>query len=325
MSKKHRDKKLIARIKARTAHRKKKNISQGPVSLPFMPSFADIEAPEGFRPIAMSQALMEFATPLTDRLQSDDIDDINNAMQAAVQLWDFTLPKVTHNPPKDVIIENIAKTLQIDERDAATLCDELLERKHYLFPDDIQPDDHRILFMRKEVEYHIDAFDEAQLALSAEPIPADTDDLNMLDLLRRLDEDLDNGEAYDDWEDLYFQVEKACCDGYFKWLTAKGAPEQQGREFPFCIETFLNFVYRYSGVSIPRISEFDVEEFLMDHLPRKVMIQPNDYVYWPPAIRLFYQFLTEKGYCYDPKHLCKLISRAEPEFIDMLKHQFYSG
>jgi hypothetical protein len=52
------------------------------------------------------------------------------------------------------------------------------------------------------------------------------------------------------------------------------------------------------------------------------MIQPSDYVYWPPAIRLFYQFLAEKGYCPDPKRLCKLITKAEPEFIAMLKDQF---
>lgn len=325
MSKKRREKKMIARIKAHgTRRRRKQQTPEIPIMPPMfeMPSFADIEAPEGFRPITGTQALMEFAAPLHDYMSSGDIDAMNTLMQLATTVWNFTLPKVLDKPPKEEIVEEFAETLDIDERDAAHLVDELIERKQYLFPEDIQPEDYRIMFMRKEVEYLIAQFDEARLGLSDKPIPADSDDQKMLKALKKLDKQLKDGEEYDEWEELCFQVEDMCCAGYFRWLTAKGAPEQQCQEFPYSIETFLDFVYRYNGISVLDISDFDLEEFLMDHLPRKVMVQPNEYVNWPPAMRLFYTFLAEKGYCRNPDRICNLISSIETEFVDMLKKQF---
>ncbi len=321
MSKKRREKNLLADIKAKGSRRRKNQASQPTESGSLISAFHDIEAPEGFRPVPMAQALMEFAHPLTEHAESETLADINSVMQLATGLWNLTLPKAVTHASKEELIENIAVALDIDERDADQLCDELIERKHYLFPDDIQPPDPRLAFMRNTVEYQIEPFDETQFALSNEPLAPDADDLSMLDALRRLDASLEQGDAYDDWESLYFEVEKACCDRYFVWLTAKGAPEKQCREFPFCIETFLNFVYRYSGSSILRMSEFDLEEFFREHLPRKVVIQPNDYVFWPPAMRLFYRFLSEKGYGHNAERLIAMLSSIEPDFIAMLRKQ----
>ena len=39
----------------------------------------------------------------------------------------------------------------------------------------------------------------------------------------------------------------------------------------------------------------------MDWLMRKVMVKPPEYTQWPPALRLFYRFLSEKGYLDDPE------------------------
>jgi insertion element IS1 protein InsB len=41
---------------------------------------------------------------------------------------------------------------------------------------------------------------------------------------------------------------------------------------------------------------WNITEFFMDWLMRKVMVQPPEYTLWPPALRLFYRFLSEKGY-----------------------------
>ena len=317
MSKKRREKNVLARIKARSARRHKKHpVQPGPSA------FADMAAPDGFRPLSMTQALMEFAAPLTERFDSDGVDGVNTVMQVAISIWNLPFPANLTTADHEELVEDTAAALSIDERDADQLIDELIERKHYLFPADMQPDDPRWMFMRKTVEYRIEQFDEERLELSSEPLPADPDDVAMLDALRRLDACLEQGDAYDEWESLYFEVEKACCERYFYWLTAKGAAEEQGREFPFCIETFLNFVYRYSGSSVLWISDFDLEEFLLDHLPRKVVIQPSDYVFWPPAMRLFYRFLSEKGYGQGVERVTATISTIEPDFIALLQKQF---
>ncbi|GAG48770.1 unnamed protein product, partial [marine sediment metagenome] len=63
-------------------------------------------------------------------------------------------------------------------------------------------------------------------------------------------------------------------------------------------------------------------EFFEDFLLRKMMTEPNEYVNWPPALKLFYQFLHEKGYLDNPEEIIMKIDRLEPYFIEVLKKQF---
>ena len=198
----------------------------------------------------------------------------------------------------------------------------MLERKTYLFPEDIQPKDPMTMFMRKEIEYVIAKFDESQLELSDTPLPPDQEDQKMLEQLQQLDKNLEDGEEYDDWEDLYFKVEQDCCQRYNQWLIDKGAPAKHCREFPFCVEVFLNYVYRYTAGTLAGIEYMDLEDFFLDHVLRKVVIQPSDYVYWPPALRLLYQFLGEKSYLEDPRDHIDMLREIEPEFLETLKKRY---
>ena len=84
-------------------------------------------------------------------------------------------------------------------------------------------------------------------------------------------------------------------------------------------ESFLEFVYRYHAAPLTSLESVDVYDFLHDHLLRKVSIRPDEYVFWPPAIRLFYRFLGEQGYIDDPTPFVRLFTQAEPEFIALLK------
>ncbi|GAK57046.1 hypothetical protein U27_04010 [Candidatus Vecturithrix granuli] len=326
MSKKQQEKKLLAQIKSRLQKRRQHSAQQQS-SMPFpdmlsQPAFADIEAPEGFRVVSMTQGLIEFAQPLMEQLQADGVEDMNIGMNLAVQIWNFAIPKGPIQQTKDDIVEQICAALKLDETDTLDLFEHLLERKAYLFPEEIQPKNSMTMFMRKEVAYSIAKFDEAELALSTEAIPPDQEDQVILDQLRQLDSMVADGEEYDAWESVYFRVEEGCCQRYNEWLIAKGSPAKQCREFPFCIEIFLNFVYRYTARTLCSVEYLDLEDFFTDHVLRKVVIQPNDYVYWPPALRLFYQFLHEKGYLDNSQHFIKMFHEIEPEFLDILKKRY---
>lgn len=48
---------------------------------------------------------------------------------------------------------------------------------------------------------------------------------------------------------------------------------------------------------------------------------PNEYIKWPLAIKLFYRFLLEKGYL-DLDTVFKEIGKIEPDFIEVLRKQF---
>jgi hypothetical protein len=51
------------------------------------------------------------------------------------------------------------------------------------------------------------------------------------------------------------------------------------------------------------------------------MAKPPEYTQWPPALRLFYRFLAEKGYLDDPEPLIASLYAIEPDFITLVKQR----
>lgn len=333
MSKKKREKKKQARNKTLAKKGKQQKAASQPAA-PFMgeggmPSpftggspFGSVnKAPKGFRPIPMIQAIMEFAGPVMEFVEDGTIKDPNDALQIGTQIWNFSLPKISPQMKKlrPDIVEQIRTTLKMDIDEAEDFFDRMVERKEYLFPEEIQPQGSMTMFMRKEVEYLITKFDESQLYLSDEPIPPGRADQQMLNDLRRMDEYIEEGADYDEWEDHFFSMQNVCSDRYYDWLKAKDVPDEYSSQFPFCVETYLNFIYQYDEGELQDVSPYAIEEFLMDHLMHKVMAKPPEYTNWPPALRLFYTFLAEKGYLDDPEPIIEVFDDIEPDFIALVK------
>jgi hypothetical protein len=294
--------------------------------LPFlggMPFGGEPEAPTGFRPISTTQALVEYAAPIMAYVEDGTVADPNDALQVGLLLWNSTLPEVpvAMRQSRGEIVAQIETTLQMDRQEADAFYDEMIERKAYLFPDEIQSEGAMTMFMRKEVEYLITPFEESQLNLSDEIIPPNGDDDTFLNALEQLDARIDFGEDYGDWESDFFEMKDLCCERYHHWLRAKGAPETFSQQFSFCIEPYLNFIYQYDAGSVLDVLPYAIEEFFMDWLMRKVMVKPPEYTQWPPALRLFYRFLSEKGYLDDPEPMLKGLYAIEPEFIALVKQR----
>ena len=53
------------------------------------PSFGDIQAPSGFRVVSYSQAMMEYAGPVLEASESQDINELNERMQIAMKIWNY--------------------------------------------------------------------------------------------------------------------------------------------------------------------------------------------------------------------------------------------
>jgi hypothetical protein len=176
------------------------------------------------------------------------------------------------------------------------------------------------MFMRKEVEYLITPFEESQLNLSDAIIPPNDDDDTFVKALEELDARIDFGEDYGDWESDFFEMKDLCCERYYHWLQAKGVPETFCDQFSACIEPYLNFIYQYDAGDLLHVMPDTIEEFFMDWLMRKVMVKPPEYTQWPPALRLFYRFLSEKGYLdHNLEPILKGLYAIEPEFIALVK------
>jgi len=271
----------------------------------------------------MTQAMLEYAAPIMAYVENDTVQDPNDALQLGMQLWNFTLPPVPvpQQLSRTAIVDNIRATLQLDRQEADAFFERMIARKASLFPDDIQPEGSVTMFMRKEVDYLITPFAESQLHLSDEPVPPDSDDDPFLEALRQLDARITADEDYDEWEADFFAMQERCCQRYHHWLQAKGVPETYSEQFPFCVETYLNCIYQYGAGKLRDVSPYAIEEFFMDYLLRKVMAKPPEYTQWPPALRLFYRFLSEKGYLDDPEPTMASLHAIEPDFIALVQQR----
>jgi hypothetical protein len=323
MPKKSRGQKRQAKTKKRQQRQARRS---SPPSMPFLGNmlFGDeSEAPKGFRPLSTTQAMMEYVAPLMAYVEDGTVADPNDALQVGLLLWNSTLPEVSvaMRQARREIVAHIETTLQMDRQDAEAFYDEMIERKAYLFPDEIQPEGAMTMFMRKEVDYLITPFEESQLNLSDEIIPPNGDDDTFLNALEQLDARIDVGEDYSDWEADFFEMQERCCERYRHWLQEKGVPETLSQQFAFCLDPYLSFIYQYDAGSVLDVLAGALEEFFMDWLMRKVMVKPPEYTQWPPALRLFYRFLSEKGYLDDPEPIIAGLYAIEPAFIAMVKQR----
>src|SRR4029450_6422374 len=206
MPKKSREQKRVDKTRARAKKHQQRHAKRSSPALRSLLggfAFGDVPtAPPGFRPLPMTQAILEFAAPLLAYVDQGTVQDPNDALHIGMQLWNYTLPHapVSQKPARTAIVDTMQTTLQMDRQEADALFEGMIARKADLFPEEIQPAGSVTLFMRKEVEYLITPFAESQLHLSDEIVPPDDDDDTFVKALEELDARIDFGEDYGEWE-----------------------------------------------------------------------------------------------------------------------------
>lgn len=330
---KKKKKATIARRKAQTNQKKQRKSksrqshskSQPQIQHIVRPALSDIVAPEGFRTVSMSQAMMEYAKPVMNYVEDGTVSDPNVAMLIVQSFWNYDIPSDNENSDKikNNILSLIRSALHLNKKESVELFEEMVQRKNYLLPHEIQPDKPLTMFIRKEEHYLIPDFDYSRLTFSKESVIPDDNDRKMVSAINYIDKYIADCEDYDEWEDHYFSMEEQCTERFHNWLTIKELHEFS-ENFPFCVKTFINFIYRYgqTGTGLKSVLPVEFEEFFLDYLLRKVITEPYEYVYWPPALKLFYTFLHEKEYIRNPESSIQSINMMEPELIKILRDRF---
>ena len=290
------------------------------------PAISDIATPAGFRAVGMSQGLLEYAKPIMDYIEKGVVDDPNDAFQLAMPIWnyDISLEENDFAINKKDLIKQIGKILKINSQQSAEFFEMMMQRKKDLFPKEIQPDNPMTMFIRQEEHYLISMFNYGSLNISEEIYTPGKKDEQLIQLIDQMDEYIAEGTDYMEWEDFYFKLEEKCKEGFKKWLIFKGATEFC-EVFPNNVEIYLNFIYRYmheDEINLKTVTPIYIEEFFVDHVLRKVMAKPHEYIEWPPAVKLFYNFLNEIGYLEIPQKIIKLLDKIEPVFIKILKERY---
>jgi hypothetical protein len=296
--------------------------------LPFTaaPSLGDIQAPDGFRVVSYSQAMMEYAGPVLEASESQDMNELNDRMQIAMLCWNHGIEGELVGPrssDKD-IVNKIGKVLKIGKQDAAEFFEKMIERKSYLFPEELQQRGVPFMVMRKEVSHIIAPFDFRRINFSEIPIPPDQKDKKFINKLTKLDSFIMRRAEYDEYEDLFTQVVEGCTEIFEKWLIAKGVEESR-EELAWFPELLCNFVYGYlheDAFVLKSIPPGYLAAFFSDFVLRKVVIEPHLYTYVPASIKLFYTFLSEKKYLDNPVPVMAVMDEIEPHFIEIVREKF---
>lgn len=316
--------------KKKTSIRKKIKDKKKNVQFREQPSIIDMDmnAPEGFRSVSFSQALIEFGEPIMELSEEAEVEDMNESLQMVMNIWNYAL-SLERGDAKGESKAAIAGMLRVKfgmtGPEANDFIDSMVERKEYLFPSGVQPDNHRFMFIRKEGSHKIEKFDYDELALSENPIPPDSEDTEMVDMIKKMDKYILKGTEYDEWEDHFLEMSDKCEERYANWLEEKGVSENFVNQFTFQVNPYRDFIYRYMHDTIVTLKNVDrpiLEEFLFDYLLRKVMVKPEKYPLCPPALKGFYQFLEEKNYLEDAEPFMELIDQIEPYFIDTVKDRY---
>jgi hypothetical protein len=292
----------------------------------YRPALSDIEAPEGFRAVSMSQAMMEYTKPLLQYVKGDSFEELNEVMQLAMPIWNYSLQssRPEHKEKKEAIINHIGKTLKMNEQESTELFEMMVHRKEYLIPQQIQPKIPQIMFVRKEEQFLIPEFDYGSLHLSEEDYTPDGEDKKLLQMLNKMDKYVVDGVAYDEWEDYYISFEEKCREGFEKWLACRGV-KNYSEDFSGNITSYMDFIYRYiheDVVILRSVQPVYVIEYFTDHLLRKVMVDPPEYIKWTPSLKLFYRYLHEIGYVDEPEKFIVMFDEIEPHFTEILRKRY---
>jgi len=286
----------------------------------------DVTLPDGFRAVSNSQAITEYAKPLMDEA-GDDYEKLNRALQFGMLFWNHALAIRRGTPQEEAEADVQRLLIELgfpgSEETLRSFIREQVDRFNAMFPEDMQKrSDPRHMIMRNLKPVEIKAYDYTEAKLSDEIVPPGSDDEEFLEKLEELDEHIEIGSDYDEYEELYQDVTKLAMKRFDLWLVDKKAPEKM-RSMWGCLEIFMSYVYAYGNAeTLGDISRVELEEFFYDHLLRKMSAEPDEYTEWPAAIKFFYQFLGEKDYMDDAVAVIKMIDEIEPFFIKVLKKRF---
>lgn len=328
--KKNKNETIKRRAKAKEKAKKKRQVrlAKPPVQFIERPPITEMDAPEGFITVTASQAMIEYAKPLIDK-GAKDIEDLNKTMELVSSLWNLAISKQKEDHHEyqrwmERVVTSAKKLLKLDDEGRTRFINEMVERQAYLFPLDIQPPPSMFMHMRKDVGYLITPFDYSRIKFKVDgQIPPSDEDLQLIRKIEELDRHMMCGSDYGEYESLALSIEDECPKIFKKWLIAKGfegAPD----EYSSCLDIYLTFIYRYMHddiVLLKAVPDICLIEFFEDFLLRKVFCKPFEFLYWPPSLKLFYQFLNEKGYMKDTTLIGKL-DAIEPHFLEIIRKRY---
>ena len=176
------------------------------------PAISEVEAPEGFRAVSISHAMMEYAKPVMEFFESGIVKDMNWAFILTTSIWNYSieLENTGIEVNRDKLIKTISITLKMSKDEAIEFYDFMIQRKKELLPADIQMVGSRTMFIKKNEHYSITEFDYNSLDISDDVLLVDSEDEEFVEMINRMDKYTQYEPDYSKMELFYFILENTC-------------------------------------------------------------------------------------------------------------------
>jgi hypothetical protein len=251
--------------------------------------------------------MMDYAKPLIDETLSQE--QFSKTMTFAQLCWNLAIAE--RREPEEFEKQRRKIIDDFDRPDAEDTVDMMIERFNQMFPDVGRTPS---FYMKERVidieEY--EPFDESTIHISEDRIPPTKKEMKLVETLRKIDLSEDEAKL------SKWQSEVVDC--YAEWCIAKGVPDDRVGDFAYAVSSYLDFLSNYHDlVPSDYIPAGAVREFMRTFFIRKTWMEAQGKSAMPYALKLFMQYLDEKGIVSGTKRVRKMIESEEDTFQRNLK------
>ncbi len=278
-----------------------------PIILPTQGLMRDMPIVEdGYRIIGPAQAIMDYAQPLMGEAGSQE--ELNDVFQMANLFWSLAITQRREPEKFDKLKKKTINDLDVPEPEE--LIDMMLERFDLMFPDVGRQPSFYIKERVIDIEEY-EPFDESTLHISEDKIPPTEQETRLARTITRIDP----GD-----ESKFIELLEELVDCYCRWCDAKGVPHDKIWSFGFAVSSYLDFLMNYCGKAVSADTPKKVvQEFMHVYFIRKTSGAAAGKTMMPCALKLFMQYLDEKGIVRGTQRVRKIIASEQDAFQSTLK------
>ena len=278
-----------------------------PIILPTQELMRDMPIVEdGYRIVGPAQAMVDYAQPLMG--EADSEEELNDVFQTVQLCWSLAITQRREPEEFDRLKKKAISDLDVPEPEE--LLDMMIERFDLMFPDLGRRPSFYVKERVIDVEEY-EPFDESTLHISKNKIPPTEQEIGLAKTMTEIDPD-------DESELMEWLGELVDC--YAKWCDAKGVPDDKIWSFGFAVSFYLDFLRNYYGEVVSADTPREVvKEFMHVNFIRKTAEAAAEKTMMPCALKLFMQYLDEKGIVTGTKRIVRIIESEQDAFQKALK------
>ena len=264
-------------------------------------------AQDGYRIVGPAQAVMDYAKPLIDESLSQE--QFSETIRFVQLCWNLAI--VERREPEEFDKQRRKIIDDFGGPDAEDKIDMMIKRFDQMFPDVGRTPSFYFKERVIDIEEY-EPFDESTLHISEDRIPPTKEEMKLAETSRKIDPSEDENKL-SEWQNEVVNY-------YAEWCIAKGVPNDRVGNFAYAVNSYLDFLSNYHDV-VPSdyIPAEAVREFMRTFFIRKTWMEAQGKSAMPCALKLFIQYLDEKGIVSGIERVRKIIESEQDKFLRNLK------